>query len=425
MTAILALAVKDIRTLFRVKSGLFFAFVWPLLVAVLFGVVFGDSSGDGPKRLAIALADDDQTAASRDLAVRITASDDFAVQTTTRAEAIDLVRKGRQAAAVILPKGFGTANERMFHGEPPQIEIWSDPSRKAEAAMIEGLLFQKIMQGFGSKLTNPTVMRADLRKSMGELEHQAGVPDKERASILRFLRSMDQTMGEMPQVAPSSGGSGGVQWQPLKVARHEVSIHKQGPSNSFEITFPQGLLWGVLGCAMAFAIGFVTERTQGTLLRLQMAPISRVQLLAGKALACGGACLIVELTLWLVGRFAFHVVPHSWPLLFAAGVSTAVAFVGIMMLVAGLGKTEQAASGIGWATMMPLTLFGGGAIPLAFMPEWMVRFSVVSPARWAILATEGATWRGFTPLEMLLPCAVLTGIGVICFAIGTRTMRLS
>ena len=170
MTAIFALAVKDLRTLFRVKSGLFFAFAWPLIMAVLFGTIFSGPSSDGGRRLAIALADDDQTEASKDLAARIAAGDDFTVRRASRAEAIDLVRKGKQAAAVILPKGFGEASQRMFHGTPPQVEIWIDPSRKAEAAMIEGLLFQKTMQGFGKRLTDRGAMRAGLRKSLDDVD---------------------------------------------------------------------------------------------------------------------------------------------------------------------------------------------------------------------------------------------------------------
>jgi ABC-2 type transport system permease protein len=176
---------------------------------------------------------------------------------------------------------------------------------------------------------------------------------------------------------------------------------------------------------MTFGIGFVSERTHGTLVRLQMAPIGRVQLLAGKALACGAACLLVEVALCLIGFLFFHVAPPNWLFMALAGFCSAVAFVGIMMLVAGLGKTEQAAAGIGWALMMPLSLFGGGMIPLVFMPHWMVQAGMASPVRWSIMAFEGAIWRGFSLQEMLLPCGILAALGVVCFIVGTRTLRLS
>ena len=40
--------------------------------------------------------------------------------------------------------------------------------------------------------------------------------------------------------------------------------------------------------------------------------------------------------------------------------------------------------------------------------------------KWAVLALEGGIWRDFTPADMMLPCLVLLGVGVVSFAIGVR-----
>lgn len=351
MAAILALTVKDLLVLVRVKAGLFFTFAWPLIIAVLFGAVYSfPSGGGGARAIPVALADEDATSGSRAFAAALARREAFAVRTCPRRDAIDLVRRGNLAAAVVLPSGFAAA---------PRVELWLDPSRAAESAMVRGLLAE------------PT--------------------------------------GNCARLA---------------ISQHNLAIQQQGPRSGYDITFPQGLIWGVLGCAMTFGIGFVTERTHGTLLRLRTAPIGRAHLLAGKALACALSCLLIEVLLCLIGRFAFHVVPHNWGLLALACVATMLAFVGIMMLLAGLGKSEQAAAGVGWALMMPLSLFGGGMVPLAFMPAWMARIGTFSPVRWSVLALEGALWRGFSPAEMLLPCGILAAIGLLCFAVGAKTLRV-
>ena len=124
-----------------------------------------------------------------------------------------------------------------------------------------------------------------------------------------------------------------------------------------------------------------------------------------------------------VGRFLFHVRPSSWGMLAMAGFSAAVGFVGIMMLVAVLGKTEQAAAGAGWAVMLPIAMLGGGMIPLFLMPQWMSAAGNLSPAKWAVIAFEGAIWRGFSLHEMLLPCGILILVGMACFAAGTKAFR--
>ena len=424
MSAILAIAAKDLRVLFRVKSGLFFTFAWPLIIAVMFGAVFSGSGNTASQGLQVALADEDQTPASRDFASLVANGGQFKVQTATRASAVDLVRHGKLAAALVLPKGFGEASQRLFYGAPPQIEVWMDPSRKAESSMIQGLLFQRAAQLMQQKMSDQGAMRGSISDSLSKLNNAKTMEPGQRASLMRFLGKLDHALADTP-ATPASGSGSGPAWQPLAVDQHDVSIRKEGPQSGYDITFPQGLVWGILGCAMTFGIGFVSERTHGTLVRLQMAPINRIQLLAGKALACAAACLLVEFVLCLVGVFGFHIVPQHWLFFALAGFSSMLAFVGLMMLVAGFGKTEQAAAGVGWALMMPLSLFGGSMIPLAFMPRWMAQVGVVSPVRWSITAFEGAIWRGFSFQEMLLPCGILTAIGIVCFVVGTRTLRLS
>ena len=175
---------------------------------------------------------------------------------------------------------------------------------------------------------------------------------------------------------------------------------------------------------MTFGVSLVTERTRGTLVRLRMAPLTRAQILGGKALACFLSIMIVEVML-LGLALALGVRPSSYAILGLAGLSAAICFVGFMMLVATLGKTEESASGTGWAIMMPLSMIGGAMVPQFVMPAWMQSMSVISPIRWALLAIEGGIWRNFTLSEMLLPCTILISIGIACFAVGTRGLKES
>jgi ABC-2 type transport system permease protein len=261
--------------------------------------------------------------------------------------------------------------------------------------------------------------QAMVRKALDNLNASPGIAPGQREPVGRYLGELDRFLGSEPQQQPGAAPN----WKPLEIENIETSLERTGPRNSFDFTFPQGVIWGIIGCAMTFGIGIVTERTHGTLRRLQIAPITRAQLLAGKAVACFTSIAIVEAGLFIVGRLIFKVRPSSTGLLVLACFSVAVAFVGIMMLVSGLGKTEQAAAGAGWAVMLPMSLLGGGMVPLFVMPSWLLTASQVSPVKWALLALEGAIWRGFTLQEMLLPCAVLIVLGIVCFLVGTRTFR--
>ena len=58
MRPILALALKDLRVLPRIRMAFFFTFIWPVIVAVMFGYAFS-GSGDATRAMKIAVVDDD------------------------------------------------------------------------------------------------------------------------------------------------------------------------------------------------------------------------------------------------------------------------------------------------------------------------------------------------------------------------------
>jgi ABC-2 type transport system permease protein len=175
--------------------------------------------------------------------------------------------------------------------------------------------------------------------------------------------------------------------------------------------------WGVIGCCATFAVGLVQERSRGTYDRLRMAPNPAWAILAGKAIACFLTCLGASSLLILLGMI-FGVRVGSWPALVAALVSLAFGFTGFMMLISTLGRTEQAVSGAGWAAMMPLAMIGGSMVPQMVMPAWLLALGNYSPIKWMILAVEGALWRGFSAADMVLPCAILLSVGLVCFTVG-------
>jgi ABC-2 type transport system permease protein len=416
MKTILALAVKDLRVLTRVRAAVFFTFVWPVVVSILFGVAFGGQRPDAPRALRLAVVDEDQTNGSRAFLEALEQSGDFALDRKSREEATDLVRRGQRAAYVIIKPGFGVASERMFYGPPRELEIGNDPARAAEAGMIEGLLTKHAMTDVQALFTNPTRSK----RMVGEALSQLGPPTNASptAPLARFLGELTTFLD-----TPASSTAGGAGWQPLQISKTAVARERVGPSSGFDVAFPQGIMWGIIGCVMSFAISLVSERVRGTYVRLQTAPLTRTQILAGKALACLGCIFLLQVVLLAIGIIGFDIQPSSYPLLALACASAALGFVGFMMMVAGMGRTEQAAAGAGWAVLMPMTLFGGGMMPQFIMPSWMQMIGNASPVKWAILGVEGAIWRGFTLNEMLLPCGILLAFGAVCFAIGVRALR--
>lgn len=419
MRTIVALATKDLRILLRVKSGLFFTFVWPVIVAILFGFVFSGQSQSATRALRVVIVDEDNTYVSKALVAKLESSGDFIVDRASRQDAEAMVRRADRSAYVVIKPGFGAGSERMFYGTPRQLEIGNDPARQPEASTIEGLLTKHAMGDFQTLFTDPQRSRKMIGSALSDLNGAGN--SSPVAPLKRFLGELDTFLGTpMP---PAMGGQGAEGWQPLQITKSAVARDRRGPSNGFEVTFPQGIIWGIIGCVMSFAIGLVSERVHGTFVRLQMAPLTRGQILAGKALACFASISLLQIMLFSIGIGVFGIRPSSFPLLILACVSASAGFVGFMMMVAGMGRTEQAAAGAGWAMLMPMTMFGGGMMPQFVMPPWMQIVGSLSPVKWAILGIEGAVWRGFTFAEMVMPCAILLAFGAMCFMVGVRGLR--
>jgi ABC-2 type transport system permease protein len=373
MRPVVALAAKDLRLLLRQKADLFFAFGFPVLMAVFFGLVF---SGEGGKAdpLEIAVHDEDGSEESRAFVDALAKAPEVDVlRAESREAAVDLVRRGKRVAYAVVLRGYGEAALAPLGGKPARVEVGADPARQADAAMVQGILTRHAFERISSRFPSP----------------------------------------------------GGARFEPFAIERASVAVARAGPTNAFEVTFPQGIVWGIMGAAAAFGISLVSERTHGTLQRLLAGPITRAGILGGKALACFATTTAVAVALLALGMVVFGVRPDSWLALAAAILASSTGFVGLMMLLSALGKTEASASGIGWAVLVVLAMIGGGMVPLFAMPGWMQTLSHASPVKWSILAFEGAIWRDFGAAEMLLPCAILVAFGVAGFLVGSVAFRRS
>jgi ABC-2 type transport system permease protein len=225
--------------------------------------------------------------------------------------------------------------------------------------------------------------------------------------------------------APPDGGRAAspAQWRPVTVTVAELEMRRGVPSNTFAISFMQGIAWALFGAVLSFCAGIAEERDRGTLVRLLTSPMGPGSILAGKALACFAACLGTEWFLVGVGAAFFGVPVPSWAWFAAASVATAFGFTGVMMILAGGFRTQGGAQGAGRAVLLVLAMVGGGTVPVVFMPPLLRAASEVSPFKWAITVAEGVTWRGWGFDELWLPMALLLAVGASGMAVGAGLFR--
>lgn len=441
MNAIWALAMKDLKLLCRDKAGFFFTFIFPILFALFFGWILGGtgSGGDGEagSGIDVVLVDSDKTEASAAFVKTLTEATELNVRSTEKVEEAEgLVQNGKVVAMIRIMPGYGAGQENLFwradDAETSTIEVAADPSKKAEVGMLQGVLQKYAFSGMGKSFTDPTASRKQIASARKRLDSD-GVTGEDRQMLGTFYNAMDTFMGQLderdkkeaatPGAKTGEAGSG-FAFEPVKVVSRDLFKPKSGrPVNRFTYTFPQGIVWGLMGAALGFAASLHSERSGGTFGRLAASPLPAWGVLAGKGLACfitmlGVTTLMIGVAVLVCG------VTIENPLLLVAGLlCVSFGFVGIMTLIATLTKTERAAQGGGWGVMMVFAFIGGAAIPSFVFPKVLQQISQISPMYWAIRAFDSGLWRNFTLVEAALPLVVMLVIGVVGFGLGVRSMR--
>jgi len=422
MRAIAAIARKDLRLLFRDKGDVFFTFVFPMLMAVLFGFVFG--GGGGGSKIKLALVNESDARMAVDLAADLANDGAFEVTTMeTRDDAIAAVRAGDATAAVVLPASLADGAGAMFGGGGMEIDCIIDPTRRAEAGLIQGKLNELAFRQFPRMMADPAESKRMFDQMRASIESSKDLSPGQKlagAALAAAGESFSRSLAPVDSGAGASDGAAGGGFSPVRVEVEELPKREGGPRSSFDVSTPVGMVWGIAGCVGAFAASLVVERARGTLARLRLAPISRTHLLAGKGLACFTTALLVQALLIVLAVLGFRC-SIAQPAMLALGCTMAAfGFTGLAMLIAGLCKTEAEANGAGRGALLVLALIGGGTIPLFFMPPVLQTLSYASPFRWAVLAIEGPFWRDMAVSEQIAPLVVLLAIGVGGFLAGAR-----
>jgi len=418
MNKILSLAIKDLRVLISDRGNVFWVFGFPVIFALFFGAIYS-SSGEGPSGMEIAVVNEDNSDFSNSYISKLESDEALKIVNLNRDEAINRVRKGKVAMAVILNKGFGDGFEALFSSEDPKLEIASDPSHKMESGYLQGLLAKAQFEALSEKFGDRQWMKEQVVLWRGELETASDLDFEDAELYLKFMDSLDTLLTDVNDESFGVGFSGDI----LNFTKLDVNREYEGPITAFQVIYPQAMLWGILGCTATFAISIVKERTNGTFNRLRIGPLSRAHILAGKGTACFMTCAFIMCILSIGAKVIFKTPINNFWLFIPAAICALLCFVGLMMFICTLGRTEQSAGGAGWAIIMIMAMIGGGMVPLAFMPSWLRPFSHISPVKWSIYALEGAIWRDFKPVDMISPCLILLAIGFAAFLLGTVMLR--
>lgn len=193
---------------------------------------------------------------------------------------------------------------------------------------------------------------------------------------------------------------------------------------------PNFYLPGVIGVVLQIATTFATamavvrERERGTLEQLLVSPLSRWGLMLGKIIPYLVIGFIMACGLFLFMRLVFQVpIAGSVTLLLGSTVLYIFSLLSLGLLVSTRAENQMQALQMTMTLIMPTVFFSGFIFPRETMPVIFYWLGALLPTTYYINLLRGIILRGAHLADFWQDLAVLTGMGLILFAICALRFR--
>ncbi|MGE0460456.1 MAG: ABC transporter permease [Vicinamibacterales bacterium] len=220
-----------------------------------------------------------------------------------------------------------------------------------------------------------------------------------------------------------AAGTGGPVVPPVSV-EVRVWFNPRLESRDFMIPGIVALLLLVVTTNLS-AMAIVREKEVGTLEQLNVTPLARWELIAGKLLPYA-LIGIIDVVLVLVVAIYWFEVPMrgSIALLFGMSLVYLMCTLGLGLFVSSISNTQQQAMlTTTFFFMMPMIYLSGFVFPIENMPAWIQPATYLIPLRYFLVIVRGIFLKG-VGLETLWPQALaLFTWGVV--VLGLATLRSS
>jgi ABC-2 type transport system permease protein len=355
--------------------------VAPILQLTMLGYAATTDVRDVP----LVVADGDRSSSSRELVRRFDASKSFTVvDTVTTVAAIDpYLERGRAWLALAIPPGYGA---ELQAGRPVQLQVIAD--------------------GTDSNSTT---------KALGYAT----------ALIGGYAREMvEGTAGAVGAADGSAGAASGGQPPGSIDARIRVWFNPQLESRYFMIPGVLALVLLIVTTNLA-AMAIVREKEIGTLEQLNVTPIRRWELIAGKLLPYGVIGMLDILLVIAVAVFWFEVpLRGSVLLLLAMSLLYVTCTLALGLLVSTVSETQQQAMMTAtFFFLMPMIYLSGFMTPIENIPETIRWITYAIPLRYFLVIVRGIFLKG-VGLEVLWPqAAALAAWGTLVIALAVVRSR--
>jgi ABC-2 type transport system permease protein len=375
----LAIAWMNLRRVFRDRIGLFFILVFPFLIILAIGAVFG--SGFTP---VVGVASRGDGALADDIVTRLERTDGIEVRAFADRESLTAaVRRGEVDGGLVVPADY---DQRVRAGETVAMPLIA---AAVGAGSQVGLTVEAVIAE-----QSAAVRAARLVEAEGLATFDGG------------LRRAATLSASVPSVVVRETVAGG-----------------EGPEAGFDYGAAQELVLFVFVTSLSASSMLIESRRLGVSRRMLASPTSTNTILAGETLGRFAIALFQGLLIF-VGTLVLFGVDWGDP---AAGMAVVVLFALVgtgaaMLMGSSLHNAEQAGA-LGVFIGLAFAALGGCMVPIEFFPPAMVTVAHFTPHAWALDAFDEILREGGTVADIGPELGVLALFAAALLAIATVAFR--
>jgi len=380
------IARRILRQRIRDRSAIIFAVLTPLGLALAFSILIPSEFSSFHTRFVVVDRDGGHVAAILvddvlgSLAEAGVADVD---PIATETEAVEEVRTGRAAAAIVIPGDFTAAVEG---GMPAEVRILGGEAR------------------LSLEIATSAVQR--FAEAVGTIQ----------LMVATSVASGSKPDAALVGAAQAAAGEPG----PISVATSALERRQADLATFYGAAMA---IMFVFFATQYGALALVADRQVGTMSRYLAAPIRAWSILAGASIA-GFVLGLVAMSVLAVATTVLQGADWGPPALLAPLILAAVvAAMGISTLVSSVARTPQQAGGLNAIVALSLSALGGVFIPVSQAPDGLAVAAQVTPHYWFLRGIDTLASDSATLLDLGPSIGILLAIGALTGAVGLVRAR--
>jgi ABC-2 type transport system permease protein len=365
MRRFLKMMGASLKMTYREKVAIFWLFLFPVILMLLLGAIFGHS---GSANINLGIVDLDNSQVSRAITQAIGGVKAFKINKGTQKDELKRLTDGKNNAVLIIDKGFLT---QITQGKPGVTRVYVDKTNPSTSEITYSAISQ-VIDGVRQ-----------------EMAVRLGMPVTPDLITVQRKSVTSTELGYLDFIVPGI----------------------------LALTIMQA---GVIG----LSLNLVMVREKGILRRIKVSPVPLTRYLGSEITATLLISIIQALMLLLVGWLVFKIHIRGNPVyILAMIIIGSLAFLALGFLIASVARTIKTAQIASNVVSFPMMFLAGVFFPLAILPNFLAVIAKCLPLYYLGDGLRKVMIMGKGLGAVWVDILVLVVFGAICFLLSLKLFK--